>query len=64
MISEKLLNIAIDNLPTGIALLRTAFVKAHPNDPVPTEAELIAAEQEAISSSLAKDDRWLASHPE
>jgi hypothetical protein len=38
------------------------FVKRNPDAPVPSDAEVIAAYQEALAASLAVDAEWLASH--
>lgn len=59
-----LLNVIIQNLPAGIALFQTLFHKAHPDELVPTDAEVVAAFDAAYQSSVAKDDRWLAAHGE
>jgi hypothetical protein len=61
--TEQLVNVAIAQLPSAIALIKAAFVKAHPDLPMPTDAEVIAAELQAYISSVAKDDKWLAAHP-
>lgn len=61
--NPALANIAIAELPALISYLRVLFTKRHPEDPVPTEAEILAAYQTALTSSLAKDDQWLAVHP-
>ena len=59
-----LLGLAIEELPSVIALLKDRFVKANPTLPAPTSEQVIAAFNAAYYSSLAKDDRWLADHPE
>ena len=58
-----LIALVIKELPDGIALIKSLFVKANPDAPVPTDAEVIAAYQSALASSLAKDADWLAQHP-
>lgn len=60
---NNLVNIAIAETPAIIEFLKSAFAKAHPNDPAPTDADVIAAYQSAFASSIAKDDAWLAAHP-
>ena len=54
--------VALENLPAIIASLRDVFVKRNPDAPVPSDAEVIQAYQEALASSLAKDAEWLATH--
>lgn len=55
--------VLIENMPALIQLGRDLFVKAHPDLPVPTNEEVIAAWVHAATSSLAKDEAWLAAHP-
>lgn len=55
--------LAIQQAPWIINRLREAFAVTNPNDPPPTDAEVIAAYEAAFKSSLAKDDVWLALHP-
>lgn len=59
-----LVAIAIQNLPAIIDSLKGWFSQANPGAPLPTDEEVIAAYQEALASSLAKDAAWLAAHPE
>ncbi len=62
--SEALINLAIQETPALIEAFKAAFIKAHPDQPVPTSDEVIASYQAAFESSLALDARWLAAHPE
>ena len=62
--TPALIAIAIQETPAVIAFLRDAFSKRHPDQPPPTDAEVIAAYEQAFQSSLAKDAAWLAAHPE
>jgi hypothetical protein len=62
-LDPRLVNLAIAEAPAVIALLRAAFQKRDPSAPAPTDAEVIAAYQQAFVSSLAKDDAWLTAHP-
>jgi hypothetical protein len=62
--NPNLLNVAISNIPTLVALLHESFRKAQPNDPQPTDAEMLDALASAVASSIAKDDQWLANHPD
>ena len=57
-----LLEIAITNLPAIIDSLKGWFHAANPEAPLPTDAEVIAAYQEALASSLSTDAQWLAAH--
>lgn len=50
-------------LPDAIALAKEAFAKENPDAPEPTEEQVMAAYIHAFTSSLAKDDAWLAAHP-
>lgn len=61
---SPLLTIAIQEAPAVIALLRGLFQQKNPGAPPPTDAEVIAAFEKAFKSSLAKDNAWLAAHPE
>lgn len=60
---NELLAIAIKETPAAIALIRSAFAKAHPTAPEPTDEEILAAYHEAVAQTLAKADAWLAAHP-
>jgi hypothetical protein len=62
--NPALLQLVITELPDAIALVKTLFAQQNPGAPVPTDAEVTAAYQQALSSSLAKDADWLAAHPE
>lgn len=62
--NQALLNVAIQELPNALEFLRDAFKQRHPAAPDPTDAEVIAAFESAFRSSVAKDDAWLAAHPE
>jgi hypothetical protein len=59
-----LLGLAIQETPAIIEALKGLFVQQHPDAPVPSDADVIAAYQAALASSLAKDADWLAVHPE
>ena len=59
----SLVAVALEQLPAIIASLRDVFVKRNADAPVPSDAEVIAAYQEALAASLAKDAAWLAAHP-
>lgn len=59
-----LVNVAIEELPAVIALIKSAFKKRDPAAPAPTNEEVIAAYNAAVISSLTKDEKWLAAHPE
>lgn len=61
---NPLIALAIQEAPGIIALLKDAFKRDNPDAPVPTDEEVIAAYESAFRSSLAKDEAWLAAHPE
>ena len=61
---SALMQVAIDELPGILAFLKAAFRKRHPSEPEPSNEEVIAAYRLALASSLAKDEQWLAAHPE
>jgi hypothetical protein len=61
---NPLIAVLIQNLPGIIAFAREQFADANPGAPVPTEDEVIAAYLAALATSLAKDENWLAAHPE
>jgi hypothetical protein len=58
-----LVMLAIKEAPGVIRLLREAFAKHHPDEPQPTDEEVIAAFDAAFKSSLAMDEMWLRMHP-
>lgn len=60
---NPLVAVAIQEAPVLIDLLSTLFQNKHPNEPVPTSEEVMAALEAAFASSRAKDDAWLAAHP-
>lgn len=62
--NQQLLVLAIQQTPVVVGLLQALFKRHNVDEPVPTEAEVIAAFQSALQSSLAKDEAWLAAHPE
>jgi hypothetical protein len=54
--------LAIKEAPGIIRSLREAFARHHPDEPQPTDEEVIAAFDAAFKSSLAKDELWLRLH--
>lgn len=59
----SLVTIAIQELPALIEAIRSLFVTANPTAPVPTDAEVVAAYQQAYALTIATDEAWLAAHP-
>ena len=59
-----LVNVAISQLPGLFAWIRGAHAQTNPGVPPPTDAEVIAALQAAVASSIARDNAWLAARPE
>jgi hypothetical protein len=50
-------------LPSVIALVKTLTAKAQPDQPPPTDADILAAFALVCEKSIAADDAWLAAHP-
>ena len=59
-----LIQLAIKEAPAIIVMLKRAFQRDHPDEPVPTDAEVIAAHEEAYRASKARNAAWLAAHPD
>jgi hypothetical protein len=59
-----LLNLLIGQLPVVIGMIKGLHAQADPNAPPVTDAEVLAALQQAVASSIAKDDQWLQAHPQ
>jgi len=57
-----LVMLAIKEAPGIIRLLKEVFHREHPDEPHPTDEEVIAAFEAAFQSSLAKDEAWLRLH--
>lgn len=57
-----LVTVLIQNIPGIIELAKELFAQNHPTEPVPTDEEVILAYQQALASSLAKDQFWLDAH--
>jgi len=55
--------VAIQEVPSVIALLKAAFKQQNPDAPQPTDADVIAAYNQAFAASILKDENWLAAHP-
>lgn len=62
--TPALIALAIQETPVIIETLRNLFKKHNPDASLPTDEEVIAAYQSAFASSVAKDEAWLAAHPE
>lgn len=56
--------VAIQIVPDIIALVKARHAETDPNAPTPSDADVLAGLKTAVESSIAKDDQWLAAHPE
>jgi hypothetical protein len=63
-LQNMLIGLAIQEAPAVIDRIKELFHRDNPDAPQPTSEDVIAAYQSAFDSSLAKDDRWLAAHPD
>lgn len=61
---ELLVQFGISIAPEVIAFFRERFAKANPDAPAITDEQVLEALNSAIASGIAKDDEWLAAHPE
>lgn len=61
---NPLVLLLIQEAPAAIQLAKDAWAKANPGQPEPTNEQVAAAYIVAFTSSLAKDDNWLAAHPQ
>lgn len=61
--TNPLVTLVIEELPSVVDEVRSLFAARHPTDPLPTDADVKAAFDQAFQSSLAKDEAWLAAHP-
>jgi hypothetical protein len=59
----SLVNTVAAVLPSVVELIRSIRGQAAPDQPTPTDAEIIGALNEAIAASLAKDAAWRRDHP-
>lgn len=55
---------AIEALPDVLHAVKDIFKKSSPDAPPPSDMEVLQALDIAFVASLAKDDQWLAAHPE
>ncbi len=60
----SVINTAIVNLPGIIALIKGEHAAKNPNAPLLTDEQVKAGLLSAVGSSLAKDEQWLAAHPQ
>jgi hypothetical protein len=63
-LKPEILALIMKLLPASIAFFKSVFKVTNPNEPVPTDEQIIAAYQQALQSSLDKDQAWLDAHPE
>lgn len=59
-----LVPLIIQSLPGILQSIKDTFGQANPTAPVPSDEEILQAFESAFQSSRAKDDAWLAAHPE
>lgn len=50
-------------LPGILGLIKAFWRKVNPNDPIPTDQEILAAFAAACARTIAVDDAWLEAHP-
>lgn len=55
--------VVLQNLPQIIDLIRQWHQQQNPGVPPPTDEEIHLALLQAATSTIAKDDLWLAHHP-
>jgi hypothetical protein len=61
--TTSVINTAIGALPGILALIRANHAAANPDAPALTDEQVTLALQEAVASSVAKDEAWQAAHP-
>jgi hypothetical protein len=61
--TASIVNTAIGALPGIIALIKSAHSTNNPDAPVLTDEQVLDALNQAVASSVAKDEQWLAQHP-
>lgn len=61
--TELIVGAATTLLPSVIDLVKTLFGKTNPDVPPPTSEEVKQAFVAAVTTSLAEDAAWLATHP-
>jgi len=59
-----LITTIIQQLPSIFDFIRQEHAQQHPGEPPLTDDDVKAALAAAVASSIAKDDQWLAAHPE
>jgi hypothetical protein len=62
-INLALKRLAIDEAPVIIKYLTDKWAASHPKEPPPTSEQVIDAWHQALASSKAVDEDWLAAHP-
>jgi len=60
---NPLLQLVIQEMPSIINMIKDRNSQINPSLPPLTDAEALTILQQALDSSLAKDDNWLAVHP-
>jgi uncharacterized protein (DUF362 family) len=59
----SIFNTAIGALPGILALIRANHTSQNPDAPALTDDQVLEALAQAVASSIAKDEAWLAANP-
>lgn len=51
-------------LPNVISLIKAIQGHSNPTEPLPTDAEVLAALNQAVAASVAVDEEWKRQHPQ
>lgn len=62
-VDPRLVSVLTEEAPAIIGLVQSLFAKRHPDQPVPTSEEVIAAWETLYAADLAKDEQLLKDNP-